>query len=133
MIKQVSTVLMFNGRAEEAARFYAGLFTNAELRKLELYKPTDAGPPGKVKQAVLTLDLHRLIIFDSPVRHEFGMTPSVSLFVECYDARELDRLAAGLGEGGTVLMPADEYEFATRFTWLNDRFGLSWQLCHDPR
>ena len=42
-------------------------------------------------------------------------------------------MAAALGEGGEVLMPLDAYDFAVRFTWLNDRFGLSWQLCYERR
>ncbi len=41
---------------------------------------------------------------------------------------ELDRLAAGLGDGGEVLMPLADYGFSRRFTWVNDRFGASRQL-----
>ncbi len=131
MVQQVSTFLMFPGCAEEAVRFYEGLFPEARIEGLERFTPTDSGPAGKVKQAVLVLGGHRLIAFDSPVKHEFGMTPAISLFVECENAEELDRIATALGEGGTVLMPADSYDFAVRFTWLNDRFGLSWQLCFE--
>ena len=43
-------------------------------------------------------------------------------------AEELDRLFAGLSEGGGVLMPVGEYGFSRRFAWVNDRFGVSWQL-----
>ena len=56
------------------------------------------------------------------------ITPAISLFVDCESAAELDRLAADLGEGGSVMMPLDAYDFARRFTWLADRFGVSWQL-----
>ena len=133
MTNRVSTFLMFEGCAEEAVRFYEGLFPNARLDKLERYAATDAGPIGKVRQASLTIGEHRLIAFDSPIKHEFGMTPSISLFVACDTAEEVDRLAAALGEGGAVLMPIDSYDFALRYTWLNDRFGLSWQLCHEQR
>ncbi|MNY59438.1 3-demethylubiquinone-9 3-methyltransferase [compost metagenome] len=41
---------------------------------------------------------------------------------------ELERIFARLAEGGEVLMPIDDYGFSARFGWLNDRFGLSWQL-----
>jgi predicted 3-demethylubiquinone-9 3-methyltransferase (glyoxalase superfamily) len=133
MVKLVSTMLMFNDCAEEAVRFYLDLFKEARLIKLERYGGSDSGPIGKVKQAVFQIGDHRLAAFDSPVKHEFGMTPSISLFVECDDPGEVDRLVAALEEGGTVLMPTDAYDFAVRFAWVNDRFGLSWQLCHERR
>ena len=52
----------------------------------------------------------------------------MSLFVDCQSDAEIERLAAALGEGGTVLMELADYGFSRRFTWLNDRFGVSWQL-----
>ena len=65
---------------------------------------------------------------DSPPVHDFTFTPSFSIFVDVASAEELDRLFAGLSEGGAVLMPLDEYGFSRRFGWVNDRFGVSWQL-----
>ncbi|WP_219999912.1 VOC family protein [Halomonas sp. LBP4] len=55
-------------------------------------------------------------------------TPSMSLFVESESEAELDEAFAQLSSGGEVLMPPDDYGFSARFTWLNDRFGVSWQL-----
>ena len=52
----------------------------------------------------------------------------MSLFVECEDDAELSRVFAVLSEGGQVLMPLDDYGFSTRFGWVADRFGVSWQL-----
>jgi predicted 3-demethylubiquinone-9 3-methyltransferase (glyoxalase superfamily) len=63
---------------------------------------------------------------DSSVRHAFDFTPSSSLFVECGSEAELERLAAALGENGQV--PLGDYGFSKRFVWVNDRFGVSWQL-----
>lgn len=69
-----------------------------------------------------------LSLFDSPPVHDFGFTPSVSLLVEVDSAGDVDRLATLLGENGTALMPIDAYDFAERFVWLTDRFGVSWQI-----
>jgi predicted 3-demethylubiquinone-9 3-methyltransferase (glyoxalase superfamily) len=51
-----------------------------------------------------------------------------ALFVECESESEIDRLYAALGEGGSTLMPINNYGFCRRFAWVNDRFGVSWQL-----
>lgn len=64
----------------------------------------------------------------SPAKHAFTFTPSVSLFVGCADEAELDKALAALSEGGGVLMPPNNYGFSRKFTWVNDRFGVSWQL-----
>jgi len=62
------------------------------------------------------------------VKHQFTFTPSISLFVDCDSETELEELFSRLSAGGAVLMPLDNYGFSTRFGWVNDRFGLSWQL-----
>jgi predicted 3-demethylubiquinone-9 3-methyltransferase (glyoxalase superfamily) len=48
--------------------------------------------------------------------------------VECDNAAEVDHLFAAMSEGGKVLMGLDRYPFASRFGWVNDRFGVSWQV-----
>ena len=65
---------------------------------------------------------------DSHVKHSFTFTPSISIFVECADEIEQQRAFTQLAEGGSVLMPLDNYGFSARFGWVNDRFGVSWQL-----
>ena len=65
---------------------------------------------------------------DSPAKHAFTFTPSISLFVECADEAELDEAFRNLSAGGAVLMPPGNYGFSTKFAWVQDRFGVSWQL-----
>ena len=57
-----------------------------------------------------------------------AFTPSISFFVTCESHEEIARLAQALGDGGGVLMGLADYGFSRQFTWLNDRFGVSWQL-----
>ena len=128
MTTSVTPFLMFQGGvAEEAMRFYAGLFEDGRIEAIERFGPDGPGPEGSVLQATVVLAGQRLRFFDSPAPHAFGFTPSVSLFVET-EAAEVDRLFAALSDGGEVLMPLDAYPFCPRYAWVNDRFGVSWQL-----
>jgi predicted 3-demethylubiquinone-9 3-methyltransferase (glyoxalase superfamily) len=83
------------------------------------------GAEGTVKLARFTLAGRELLCIDSPVKHGFTFTPAISLFVEC--EAELEAAFSRLSEGGDVLMPVGHYGFSTKFGWLTDRFGVSWQ------
>src|SRR5262245_38539103 len=119
-MRAVTTFLMFEGRAEEAMRFYTSVFDDGEIVTLTLNDDAAPGTPGKVARGVFTLGGREFMAFDSPVHHEFTFTPSTSLFVDCESEDEVDALAAALGEGGAVLMPVDAYGFSRRFGWVTD-------------
>jgi predicted 3-demethylubiquinone-9 3-methyltransferase (glyoxalase superfamily) len=117
--------LMFQyGEAEEAARFYTGLFDDGEILTLA------HTPEGKVAQAVFRVAGQRVRVFDSPVEHAWDFTPGVSLFVNCDSRAQLEKLCAALVEGGATMMPLDDYGFGP-FAFVTDRYGVSWQLALD--
>ncbi|MBO9621604.1 MAG: VOC family protein [Sphingomonas sp.] len=121
--------LMFQGgRAEEALRFYVETVPDSRIDRLELFGPQGPGPEGTVLRALVTIAGQPVMAHDSFIRHGFDFTPSFSFFVDCADEAEFDRLFAALSEGGGVLMPADNYGWSRKFGWVNDRFGVSWQL-----
>jgi predicted 3-demethylubiquinone-9 3-methyltransferase (glyoxalase superfamily) len=126
--QSVKTFLMFQGAAHDAARFYASLFRRAELGPTARWAAGEPGPQGAFKSVELTVAGHRLVLFDSPVKHDFTFTPAVSLFVDCDDEKELDDVYAKLLAGGTALMPLGDHGFSRKYGWVNDRFGVSWQL-----
>lgn len=129
MAKSTSPFLMFqNGDAEEAMNFYASLFAGSSIASIERFGPEGPGKAGSVMAGSLNLNGRTVMFFDSPVKHAFTFTPAISLFVECESPQEVDKLFAALSENGQVLMPLNEYPFAKRFGWVNDRFGVSWQL-----
>lgn len=128
MARSVVTQLMFTGKAEEAMNLYLSLFAKSGLTSIQKYGPGEHGQEGTVKRAEFTLAGHHLACIDSPPMHAFTFTPSASLFVECEDEAELDRAFAVLSVGGELLMPPGNYGFSKKFVWLNDRFGVSWQL-----
>lgn len=128
MARTAATVLMFDGVAEEAMFFYCSIFRGAEIEDVSRYGPQDGPLEGKVRQARFRVGGHNLICFDSPVEHDFGFTPSTSLFVDCSSPAELEAAFSQLLQDGVELMPLGEYGGGTRFGWLTDRFGVSWQL-----
>jgi predicted 3-demethylubiquinone-9 3-methyltransferase (glyoxalase superfamily) len=107
---------------------YVSLFRGSEIVQVERYGPGEHGAAGTIKRASFKLAGHEMMCMDSPVKHGFSFTPSVSLFVECANEAELDEAFGKLSAGGAVLMPVDNYGFSKKFGWLNDRFGVSWQL-----
>jgi predicted 3-demethylubiquinone-9 3-methyltransferase (glyoxalase superfamily) len=117
----VTPFLMFEGKAGEAVAFYVALI-GGEVTAME------KRPDGGVQRCTFTLRGREYRAFDSPVKHAFTFTPAISLFVDCADEAELDRLYAALIEGGAALMPLGSYGFSQKFGWLSDRFGVSWQL-----
>ena len=127
-VRSVTPFLMFEGQAEEAIGLYTSLFDDGEIVSIKRYGDDGPGAPGTVQRAVFSLDGQRLMAIDSPVKHDFTFTPAMSLFVECDRPGEVDELAASLGAAGRVLMPVDAYPFSQRFGWVEDRFGVSWQL-----
>jgi predicted 3-demethylubiquinone-9 3-methyltransferase (glyoxalase superfamily) len=120
--------LMFEGKAEAAMTFYVSLFADGKIIDIQHYGPGEQGAEGSVKKASFRVAGQTLKCFDSPVHHAFTFTPAFSLFVECESAEQIHKLTSAFLEGGTALMPLDTYGFSRQFAWINDRYGVSWQL-----
>ena len=126
---KVTPFLMFqDNNAEEAMTFYTSLFEDSTITNIIRYGANEAGEEGTVVQANFTLNKQEFMCIDSHVKHDFSFTPSISIYVTCNTEEELDYLYEQLGEGGQALMPVDDYGFSKKFGWVNDRFGVSWQL-----
>lgn len=131
-MSRATTVLMFVGdecgRAAEAVDFYALAVPGVQVERVD--RITDPGDPrvGDVRRAESTIGGTPFVAFDSDGPHAFGFTPAVSIWVDLETEVELDRVFAKLPDGGTVRMPGDDYGFSRRFAWVDDRFGVSWQL-----
>jgi predicted 3-demethylubiquinone-9 3-methyltransferase (glyoxalase superfamily) len=129
MTQELRTFLTFqDGAASAALDLYGEVFEDFELIEMSRYGADEGGPEGTVKVAKFHLAGGNFSCADSPVRHEWDFTPGVSLWIECDDTDELQRLFDRLSDGGTVFMPLDNYGFSTRFGWVGDRFGVTWQL-----
>ena len=127
---QMQTMLMFTGQAEEAIGFYADLFDDSGVESVEYYGDDVPGMAGQVVHARVRVAGQLVLAMDSAPVHDFTFTPSTSFFVSCDGDSEVDRLFGALSVGGSVLMALDTYPFAKRYAWVNDRFGVSWQLVY---
>jgi Uncharacterized protein conserved in bacteria len=126
--QKITPFLTFDGQAEEAMNFYVSLFEQSEIVSITRYGPEGFGKEGSVMHATFTLNGQVFMCIDSSVKHEWTFTPAVSLYVSCQSEEEIDRLFDRLSQGGQVLMPLDSYPFSAKFGWVNDKYGVSWQL-----
>jgi predicted 3-demethylubiquinone-9 3-methyltransferase (glyoxalase superfamily) len=109
-------------------RFYVALFQDAAIIDAVRYGPNELGAEGSIKKARFSIASQTVLCIDSPIKHDFSFTPAFSFFVECDSDEELVRLYSALSDSGAALMPLGEYGFSRKFAWVNDRFGISWQL-----
>ena len=128
MTDTLTVQLMFQGRANAALDLYDNAIAPLELLSRTLYGPDEMGETGQVKAAWCRIGNVRIHCIDSPVPHDFDFTPSTSLCLSLDDNKAVTDTFAKLADGGTVLMPLDSYDFSPWFGWVQDRFGVSWQL-----
>ena len=122
--------LWFDNQAEEAAEFYVKAFGgNSKITGTTHLQGT---PSGDVE--AVTFDLSGFSFMAISAGPIFTFNPSISFFVNFDPSRDdkarenLDALWEKLSEGGTPLMPLQEYPFSTRYGWIQDKYGLTWQL-----
>jgi len=121
-INKISPCLWFDGQAEEAAKFYTGIFRNSKLGKVTRY--TEAGQevhkrtPGSVMTVEFQLEgLNFVALNGGP---DFKFSEAISFQVNCETQQEVDQYWDKLSEGGN--------KDAQQCGWLKDKFGLSWQI-----
>jgi predicted 3-demethylubiquinone-9 3-methyltransferase (glyoxalase superfamily) len=128
MRASLAPFLTFEGAAAEALDLYASAFREAETIEDRRYGEDGPGPTGTVELAILRIGDGEIRMSDSFVEHDHGFTPAISIFVELDSTDEVDSAFATLSKGGRILMPLAPYPFSSRFGWVDDRFGVSWQL-----
>jgi predicted 3-demethylubiquinone-9 3-methyltransferase (glyoxalase superfamily) len=126
---KVTPFLMFeDGKAEEVMNYYVSIIDDSEITSIVRYGANESGDEGTVMQATFSLKGQEFMCIDSNVKHQFTFTPSFSIFVTCDSVEEITNIYEKLLEGGKALMPIGDYGFSQKFGWLNDRYGVSWQL-----
>ncbi len=115
--QKIRPMLWFDGKAEEAARFYVSLFPGSKILEMTRFGETGPGPKGSVMTVSFRLgDQEYVGLNGGP---QFKFTEAISLAIECETQEEVDRLWSALTSGG-----GQEGQCG----WLKDRYGLSWQV-----
>jgi predicted 3-demethylubiquinone-9 3-methyltransferase (glyoxalase superfamily) len=133
-MQTIQPCLWFDDNAEEAARFYTSTFDRGRVGSVSRYDEASARVANKPEGSVLTVDFEVegyafTALNGGPA---FTLNPSLSFFVDCPTDGDVEALWDALSEGGTALMPLDAYPFNPEFGWIQDRFGVSWQLALAP-
>jgi predicted 3-demethylubiquinone-9 3-methyltransferase (glyoxalase superfamily) len=115
-MQKITPFLWFDDKAEEAARFYVSIFKNAKVGSISRYGDAGPGPKGAVMVAAFELDGQGFLALNGGPQFKFS--PAISFVVNCETQEEVDHYWEKLSEGGEKLQCG----------WLQDKFGLSWQI-----
>jgi predicted 3-demethylubiquinone-9 3-methyltransferase (glyoxalase superfamily) len=122
-MQKITPHLWFDREAKEAAEFYVSVFDDSRIHSINTLRDTPSGDTEVVAFQIMGYDF--MAISAGPL---FKINPSISFHVRCKTAAEVDRIWEELAEGGTVLMELGEYPFSRRYGWVQDKFGVSWQV-----
>ena len=115
-VQKITPFLWFDGNAEEAMNLYVSIFKNSKVVSVTRYGEAGPGPKGTVMAATFQLEGQQFYALNGGPQYKF--TPAISLFVSCETQKEVDQLWDKLSAGG----------HKDRCGWLQDKYGLSWQI-----
>jgi len=129
---QWNPYLTFNGRCEEAFKFYARclggkidtMITHAGT-PAEQHMPANWG--NKILHAHLTVD-NQILMGSDPPPERYQQPKGISVALQIKDVKEAERVFHALSENGTITMPMQETFFAARFGMFTDQFGIPWMI-----
>jgi len=124
-MQRITPHLWFDKEAREAAGLYVSLVPGSKITSVTTLTNTPSGDCHVVSFELAGQPF--MAISAGPL---FKFNPSVSFHIKCGATQEVDAIWERLSPGGKVLMPLDAYPFSERFGWLEDKYGLSWQVIY---
>jgi predicted 3-demethylubiquinone-9 3-methyltransferase (glyoxalase superfamily) len=124
-MQKITPHLWYDKEAKEAARFYISTFKNSKIKNTSSIHNT---PSGTVD--IVTIELwgqEFTLISAGPL---FKFNPSISFLVACRTKKEVGELWKRFSKGGSALMELGEYPFSEKYGWMQDKYGLSWQVMY---
>ncbi|AHE65857.1 VOC family protein [Legionella oakridgensis] len=115
--------LWFDKEAIEAAEFYTSVFDDSAVTFTSHIHNTPSGDVDIVGFKIMGFEF--MAISAGPF---FKLNPSISFTISCRSAKEVDELWEKLSLDGKILMELGEYPFSPRYGWIQDKYGVSWQI-----
>ncbi len=130
-MQKITPHLWFDKEAKEAAQFYTSIFANSRITNMTTIHEVPS-PTGDSE--IVSFELMGQPFMAISAGPDFKINPSVSFMVNFDPSRDrnaranLDAAWNKLSPGGTIMMPLQEYPFSKHYGWVQDRYGVSWQL-----
>ena len=115
-MQKITPFLWFDGKAEEAMRFYTSIFEHSKVGRMSRCGEAGPGPKGSVMSVTFELNGQEFIALNGGP--QFTFSPAISFLVNCETQKEVDALWEKLSQGGEK----------QRCGWLKDKYGMSWQI-----
>ncbi len=128
-MQKITPHLWFDTQAKEAAEFYTSVFPDSKITTVNTIHDTPSGDCD-----IVSFELWGHSFMAISAGPFFKINPSISFMVNFDPSKDADAKAhldaawAKLSEGGTALMPLDSYPFSKHYGWIQDKYGVSWQL-----
>ena len=128
-MQKITPHLWFDKEAKEAAGFYASIFPNSKITNVTTIRNTPSGDCD-----VVSFELSSQPFMAISAGPFFKFNPSISFILNFDPSKDnraqenLDMFWNKLSQDGTVLMELGKYPFSERYGWVQDKYGLSWQL-----
>jgi predicted 3-demethylubiquinone-9 3-methyltransferase (glyoxalase superfamily) len=122
-MQSITPFLWFDNNAEQAIGDYVEIFDDARVERIDRI---EGGPGDGMISAEFVLEGRPFMAIDGGPHYRFS--PATSFFVHTNAREKVDRLWERLTDGGSVMMPLDTYPYSERYGWVQDRYGVSWQV-----
>jgi len=123
--------IWLDDQSEEAALFYTKVFPESRIGAVTHYVKEGFEIHGRPEGSVMTVDVEidgfRLTLLNGGPH--FKVNPSISFFVTYETETDIDDIWNKLSQKGSVLMPLDNYPWSKKYGWLQDQYGVTWQIC----
>ena len=128
-MQKITTHLWYDKEAKEAAQFYTSAFgNNSKINKITTLHNTPSGDCD-----IVLFDLFGQSFMAISAGPIFKFNPSISFHVKCKTKDEVDKLWEKISKRGKVLMELGEYPFSKRYGWVQDKYGVSWQIIYTEK
>ena len=126
------TQLNFGGNCEEAFRFYEK-HLGGKITMMMRQNEAPNAPKGAGKAIIhVRMNIGETVLIGNDVPPKiFKKMRSAYMYLSVDSTKEAERIHKLLADGGEIFMPLEETFFATRFSMLRDRFGVSWTITHE--